>query len=207
MAVSPPRRESQSMRGARGEAHANEWPGAMIPALPELASRPSASFSSTIVTSWPALARKYAVVTPTTPPPSTRVFMGSRLEEEAGPQRIAGIEEELTEAREIRRAADLRQDRAAPLDHGLARDAAREVEAQDAPAGDARAHAHEALVMEERHARAGARPAGRGVDLARAPHERVRRHARAVRQFVDEDVVDARLAKTGHAHLELSVDG
>jgi hypothetical protein len=26
------------------------------------------------VTSWPARARKYAVVTPTTPPPSTRLF-------------------------------------------------------------------------------------------------------------------------------------
>src|SRR5499426_1738430 len=207
MAVSPPRRESQSMRGARGEAHANEWPGAMIPALPELASRPSASFSSTIVTSWPALARKYAVVTPTTPPPSTRVFMGSRLEEEAGPQRIAGIEEKLAEAREVRRAGDLGQDGAAALDHGLAGDAAREVEAQDAPARDARAHAHEARVMEERHARASARPAGRGVDLPRAPHEGVRRHAGSVGQLVDEDVVDARLAEAGHAHFELGVDG
>src|SRR5262245_44259074 len=207
MAVSPPRSESQSMRGARGEAHANECPGAMIPALPALASRPSASFSSRIVTSCPALARKYAVVTPTTPPPSTRVLMGSRLEEEARPQGIAGIEEELAEAREVGRAGDLWQDRAAALDHGLAGDAAREVEAQKAPAGDARAHAHEALVMEERHARAGARPAGRSVDLTRAPHERVRRHAGAVRQFVHEDVVDTRLAEPGHAHLELGVDG
>src|SRR5262249_7174625 len=102
MAVSPPRSESQSMRGARGEARA------MIPALPALASRPSASFSSRIVTSCPALARKYAVVTPTTPPPSTRVFMGSRVEEESGPQGIAGIEEELAEAREVGRAGDLR---------------------------------------------------------------------------------------------------
>src|SRR5262245_2737423 len=207
MAVSPPRSESQSMRGARGEAHANECPGAMIPALPALASRPSASFSSRIVTSCPALARKYAVVTPTTPPPSTRVFTGSRLEEEAGPQGIAGIEEELAEAREVGRAGDLRQDRAPALDHGLAGDATREVEAQEAPAGDARAHAHEALVMEERHARASAGAAGRRVDLARAPHERVGRHAGTVRQFVDEHVVHARLAQTRHVHLELGVDG
>src|SRR5262249_60115716 len=133
MAVSLPRSESHSMRGARGEAQANEWPGAMIPALPELASRPSPSFSSRIVTSWPALARKYAVVTPTTPPPSTRVFIGSRLEEESGPHRIVGIEEGLAEAGQVRRARDLRQDRAAALDRGLAGHAAREGEAQQSP--------------------------------------------------------------------------
>src|SRR5262245_46134963 len=165
------------MRGARGEAHANEWPGAMMPALPELASRPTASFSSRSVTSWPALARKYAVVTPTTPPPSTRVFIRSRHAEDAGPQGLAGIEEELAEAPEVRRAGALRPGRAAALDHGFAGDAAREVESQEAPARDARAHAHETSVMEERHARASARPAGRGVDLPRAPHEGVRRHA------------------------------
>src|SRR5262245_18788189 len=143
------------MPGGRGEAHANEWPGAMIPALPELASRPSPSFSSRIVTSWPALARKYAVVTPTTPPRSTRVFMGSRLEEESGSHRIVGIEEELAEAGQVRGAGDLRQDRAAALDRGLARDAAGEVEAQQAPARDARARAHEPAVVEERHPCAG----------------------------------------------------
>src|SRR4030095_8636694 len=98
MAVSSPRSERRSMAGARGDAHAKEWPGAMIPALPALASRPSPSFSSRIVTSCPALARKYAVVTPTTPPPDTRAFLGSRLEEESGPHRIVGIEEELAEA-------------------------------------------------------------------------------------------------------------
>jgi len=58
MAVSSPRSDCSSMRGARGEAHANEWPGAMIPALEAVASSPSASFSSTTVTSWPAFARK-----------------------------------------------------------------------------------------------------------------------------------------------------
>src|SRR5262245_17926744 len=99
------------MRGARGEAHANEWPGAMIPALPELASRPSASFSSSRVTSWPALAKKYAVVTPTTPPPSTRVFTRSRLEEKPGAYRVLRVEQELTEAGEVSPAGDLRQDR------------------------------------------------------------------------------------------------
>src|SRR6266566_10171201 len=96
MAVSAPRSDCQSMRGARGEAHAKEWPGAMIPALPAVASRPSPSFSSTTVTSWPALARKYAVVTPTTPPPRTRVFTArSRPEEVACAHRILGIEHEL----------------------------------------------------------------------------------------------------------------
>ena len=34
MAVSPPRSDCQSMRGARGDAHEKEWPGAMMPALP-----------------------------------------------------------------------------------------------------------------------------------------------------------------------------
>ena len=51
IAVSAPRSDCQSMRGARGEAHAKECPGAMIPALPPVASSPSASFSSTSVTS------------------------------------------------------------------------------------------------------------------------------------------------------------
>src|SRR5215467_9092539 len=176
------------MRGARGEAHANEWPGATIPALPELASRPTPSFSSRIVTSWPALARKYAVVTPTTPPPSTRVFIGSRLEEESGPHRIVGIEEELAEASQKRGARDLRQDRAAALDQDLAGDAAREVEAQQAAARDARARAHEPAVVEERHARAGPGAARRRVDLARPPHERVRRDSCAVGQLVHEHV-------------------
>src|SRR5207244_1699413 len=74
-------------------------------------------------------------------------------------------------------------------------------------ARDARAHTHEAAMMEQRHARAGARPTRRRVDLARTPHERVRRYTAAVRQLVDEDVVHAGLAETGHVHLELSVDG
>src|SRR5262245_13303118 len=122
------------MRGARGDAHANEWPGAMMPALPAEASRPTPSFSSSTVTSWPALARKYAVVTPTTPPPSTNVFMlgllGGRLpfEQVAGPDWVVRIEPELARAGEIGRARDFREDRRATLELGEFRDAANEAE-------------------------------------------------------------------------------
>src|SRR5262245_60089639 len=119
------------MRGARGEAQAKEWPGAMIPALPAEASRPTPSFSSITVTSWPALARKYAVVTPTTPPPRTRVFMArSRLEEVAAAHGVVGVEPELARAREVGGARDLGQDGPPSLDLGEAGDAAREVEAE-----------------------------------------------------------------------------
>src|SRR5713101_1885094 len=148
MAVSAPRSDCQSMRGARGEAQANEWPGAMIPAFAAVASRPSASFSSTTVTSWPALARKYAVVTPTTPPPRTRVFTArSCLEQVAGPHRVVGIEEELAEAGEVGGAGDLRKDRAPALDFGLPGDSAREVEPQQPATRDRRTDAHQATVM------------------------------------------------------------
>src|SRR3989442_10293443 len=142
MAVSAPRSDCQSMRGARGEAQANEWPGAMIPAFAAVASRPSACFSSTTVTSWPALARKYAVVTPTTPPPRTRAFTArSRLEQVAGPHRVVGIEEELAEAGEIGGVGDLREDRAPALRPGLAGHAVRELEPEQPPARGRRAHA------------------------------------------------------------------
>src|SRR5215471_7654569 len=99
------------MRGARGDAHANEWPGAMMPALPPVASSPSPGFSSMSVTSWPAFARKYAVVTPTTPPPRTSVFIAgaSRVEQEAGAHGIRGIEEQLAHAGDIGGAGDLRK--------------------------------------------------------------------------------------------------
>src|SRR5437899_1721635 len=174
MAVSAPRSDCQSMRGARGEAHAKEWPGAMIPALPAVASRPSPSFSSTTVTSWPALARKYAVVTPTTPPPRTRVFTArSRPEEVACAHRILGIEHELAHAGEVGGAGDLRKDRASPLDLGLAGDPAPEVESEQPSADERRPDPHETPMMEERHPRARARPARSRVDLTRAPHEGV----------------------------------
>src|SRR5712664_1855501 len=183
MAVSAPRRDCHSISGARGEAHANEWPGAMIPAL-------------AAVTSWPAFARKYAVVTPTTPPPRTSVFTArSRLEQVAGPHGIVRIEQELAHAGEVGGAGDLGQDRAAPFHLGLAGDPAREVEPEEPAAHERGADPHEPAVMEERHARARARSARRGVHLARTPHERVGGHAVAVRQLVDEDVVHARLAE------------
>src|SRR5256712_12092724 len=206
MAVSAPRSDCQSMRGARGEAQANEWPGAMIPAFAAVASRPSASFSSTTVTSWPALARKYAVVTPTTPPPRTRVFTArSCLEQVAGPHRVVGIEEELAEAGEVGGAGDLRKDRAPALDFGLPGDSAREVDPRHPAPRARRPNAHQPRWREERHARAGARAAGGGVDLARAPDQRVRRHAGDVRELVNEDVVHARLAETGNVDPELCV--
>src|SRR5689334_2797494 len=209
MAVSAPRSDCQSMRGARGDAHAKEWPGAMIPAFPAVASRPKPSFSSSTVTSWPARARKYAVVTPTTPPPRTSVFMASasRVEQEAVPERVGGIEQELAEAGEIGGAGDLGQDGRAPLYPRLARDASREVETEQPPADQCRADGHETAVMKERHARARARAAWRRVDLARAPYERVGRHAVGVRQLVDEDVVHLGLAKSGDLDVQLGIDG
>ncbi len=57
IAVSWPRRERRSIPGAFGEAHAKEWPGAMMPALPALASCPTPSCSSSNVTSCPSFAR------------------------------------------------------------------------------------------------------------------------------------------------------
>src|SRR5438132_7430492 len=74
MAVSAPKSERTSMAGGRGEAQAEECPGAMIPALLAVASRPTPSSASTTVTSWPSVASQYAVVIPTMPPPSTSVF-------------------------------------------------------------------------------------------------------------------------------------
>src|SRR5438093_2181156 len=151
MAVSAPRSDCQSMRGARGEAHAKEWPGAMIPAFPLVASSPSAFFSSTRVTSWPALARKYPVVTPTTPPPRTRVFIASRVEQVARAHGIGRIEQELAEPGEVRRPGDLRQDRGLAVERGLARDASGEVEPEEPAAHERRADAHEPAAVEQRH--------------------------------------------------------
>src|SRR5215470_6460774 len=207
MAVSSPRSEAQSMRGARGEAHANEWPGAMMPALPELASRPSASFSSRIVTSWPALARKYAVVTPTTPPPSTRVFMASHVEEVTRAHGVIGVEKDLAEAGEICATGDLGQDGRPPLYLRLAADAGGEAQSEQPLAGEGGADAHEAAMMEEGKACAGARSARSGVDLARPPYERVARDAGGVRELVDEDIVHGGLARSRYLDMELGVDG
>src|SRR5207245_7862722 len=122
------------------------------------------SSTSPTAPQWPDLARKNSDATATTPPPRTRVFTArSRLEQVAGPHRVVGIEEELAEAGEIGGAGDLRKDRAPALDQGLAGDAAGEVEPEQPAARDRRAHAHQTTVVEEGHARAGARPARGGA--------------------------------------------
>src|SRR5215467_14740286 len=207
MAVSSPRSERKSMAGALGDAQANECPGAMMPAFPALASRPSPDFSSRMVTSWPAWARKYAVVTPTTPPPSTRVFMASHVEEVARAHGVVGVEEDLTEAGEICAAGDLGQDGRAPLHLRLAADAGDEAQPEQPLAGEGGADAHEAAMMEEGEAGAGARSARSRVDLPRPPHERVARDAGGVRELVDEDVVHGGLARARYLDTELGVDG
>src|SRR5260370_18409113 len=195
------------MRGARGDAHATEWPGAMTPALRPVASSPRASFSSTSVPSWPALARKYAVVTPTTPPPRTSVFIAgaSRVEEESGSHGVGRIEQELAEAGEIGGPGDLRQDRRAPLHRALPRDAPREVEAEQPAAHERVADGHHAPVVEQPHARPPAGAPGRRVHLAPAPHQRLWGHALRVRQLVDEDVLHGGLAHPRDVHPELGV--
>ena len=40
--------------GARGEDHTKEWPGAIIPALPQLVSRATPALRSSNTTSWPS---------------------------------------------------------------------------------------------------------------------------------------------------------
>jgi len=56
-AVSSTVSERSSSFGAVGEAHAKEWPGAIRPALPALASVATSCSYSTTVTSWPDFAR------------------------------------------------------------------------------------------------------------------------------------------------------
>jgi len=62
-------------------------------------------------------------------------------------------------------------------------------------------------MVEEGEARAGPRPARRGVDLARPPHECVARDGGGVRKLVDEDVVHAGLAYPRDLDAELGIDG
>src|SRR5690606_32306844 len=77
--------------GARGDDHTKEWPGAIIPALPQLVSSPTALRRSSSTTSWPSLRSWNAVVTPTTPPPRTRTRMPTSLgSEERSPGRWGG---------------------------------------------------------------------------------------------------------------------
>ena len=61
-------------------------------------------------------------------------------------------------------------------------------------------------VMQQRHASAGAGPARRGVDLPRAPYERVAGDAFPVRKLVDDDVLHGRLPDSRDVHVELLVD-
>ena len=79
MAVSWPRRDRSRSPGAAGDDQAKEWPGAIIPALAPLASRPTPGSASTRVTWWPSRARKYA--SPVTRSPvlasETRAALGS----------------------------------------------------------------------------------------------------------------------------------
>src|SRR5215813_1244073 len=194
------------MAGALGDAQAKECPGAMMPALPALASRPRPAFSSSIVSSWPARARKYAVATPTMPPPSTSVFMASRVEQVAAAQRIGRIEVELAEAREICGPGYLGQDGGPAVHLREAGDARRELESEEAFADVRGANAHEPSMVEEGQPGARARSAGRGVNLAGAPHERVARDAVSIRQLVDEHVLHARLAGSRDLDLELRID-
>src|SRR5262249_20137631 len=160
---------------------------------------PSPGFSSMSVTSWPAFARKYAVVTPTTPPPRTSVFIAgaSCIEQEAGAHGIRRIEEQLAHAGEIRGAGDLRRNRRPALDADFGCDTSGEIEAEQPAADERRAGTHEPPMMEQRHACAGAGAARRGVDLARTPDERIRRDAVRIGQLVDEDVVDGGFAHAG----------
>src|SRR5207245_1527223 len=95
-------------------------------------------------------------------------------EEIPGAHRVFRIEEKLAEAGEVRGPGDLRQDRAPAFDRGLTGDPAGEVEPQEPAAGDARAHAHETSMVEQRHPRAGARPARRRPTRPPAPRARTR---------------------------------
>src|SRR5262245_29133707 len=61
-----------------------------MPALAALASRPTPSCSSRSVTSCPSCARKYAAVTPTMPPPSTRILIRGSRRREYGAAGAAG---------------------------------------------------------------------------------------------------------------------
>src|SRR6185436_16532992 len=67
--------DCQRILGARGLAQVKAWPGAIMPALEKLVSIAALSWRSITSTSCPSRARKYAVVVPMMPAPSTRIFM------------------------------------------------------------------------------------------------------------------------------------
>src|SRR4029450_11062890 len=123
-----------------------------------------------------------------------------------GAHRVVGTEQELAEAREVRGAGDLGQDRRPPVfQHRLATDPGGEAEAEQPFADERGADAHETPMMEEGEACARARPTRGGVDLARTPDEGVARHPAGIRQLVDEHVVHARLPEIRCLDLELGV--
>src|SRR5262249_50927554 len=131
----------------------------------------------------------------------------SYVQKEAGPHRVVGIEHDLAEAGQVRSPGDLGQDGRPPaLCHRLAADPGCEAQPEQALADERGADAHEAPMVEEGQACARARPARGGIDLARAPDERVGRDAVGVWELVNEHVVHARLAEARYLDLELSVD-
>src|SRR5262245_42855453 len=99
--------------------------------------------------------------------------MASHVEEVARAHGIVGVEENLAEAGEVRAARDFGQDGGVALDERLTADACGEAEAEQALADEGGADAQETAMVKEGEARTRPRPARRGVDLARPPHERV----------------------------------
>src|SRR5262249_26572692 len=85
----------------------------------------------------------------TTPPPSTRVFMASHVEEIARTHGVVGVEKDLAEAGEICAAGDLGQDGRPPLHLRLAADAGGEAQAEKALADEGGAHPQAAAMMVE----------------------------------------------------------
>src|SRR5262249_50463788 len=121
--------------------------------------------------------------------------MASHVEEIARAHGIVGVEEDLTEAGQVRAARDLGQNGRPPFYLRLAADAGGETEAEQPLADEGGADAQEAAMVEEGETRARARPARSRVDLARSPHECVARDGGGVGKLVDEDIVHARLAR------------
>src|SRR4051812_45073394 len=69
----------RTLSGAEGLAHGSACETEIWPPLANEVSMPAAPWRSTTVTSWPALARYQAEVTPITPEPRTRTFMACAL--------------------------------------------------------------------------------------------------------------------------------
>ena len=69
-----------TVSGTDGEFQGWLHPTETRPPLALDVPKPVAAFRSTSSTSWPSRARKYAVVTPTTPPPSTMILFADGFE-------------------------------------------------------------------------------------------------------------------------------